>query len=281
MLRVVKNSKYSVTVCLVVGMIISLMLSSLSVFAVTEEQAMNNLTTYVYGKMSQEEYPLEEGGSVTGSDLFEGKPTEGYDLNEDVFGSLSGKGQSSVVEDIATYSNEAVESDKVKGVEKSTVTSWWKNLQSKKGVGSKFMNEILKDTKPDFVTAHQIFEPFSSPISILMGVIAVAIMSLLGLVIVSDIAYIVIPPVRLLVDAGNKENRKGTKSLIFSHAAVNAVEQAEGGQGGERKQALGMYFKSRVVELILLGICLLYLVNGQIYTLVGYILDIVSGFLGF
>lgn len=263
---------------MLVSFFISLFSLGVTASAVSEEQAMQNLTTYVYGKISQNEYTLEGGGSVKGSELFVGKPTEGYDLDEKVFSRLSSKAQSQVVSDIARLSNEAVEDDSARGVEESTVQSWWKQLQTKEGVGSKFMGEILKNTKPDFVTANQIYQPFSGLVGTLMGIGAVLIMAFLGLVMVSDIAYIALPPIRLAVD-----EKKGKSSKLFSHDAIYAVQVAEeGGNGdGEKKQALGIYFKRRVVMLIILGICLLYLVQGQIYTLVGWILDLVSGFLGF
>lgn len=275
-----KSQKSYLILSLLVAFVLSIFTFTSTVLAVSEEQAMNNLTTYVYGKMSTQEYTLEKGGSIKGSDLFEGSPTDGYDLIEGQFTSLSSKAQTQVVSDIATYSNEAVDSDKAKGVEESTVQTWWKQLQTKEGVGSKFMGEILKNTKPDFVTANQIYEPFSGPISIGIGVVAVLMMGFLGFVMVADIAYITLPPLRLFVDDGNGK----AKSKIFSNDAIYAVQVAEeqdGGSNGNKKQALSIYFKRRIVMLILLGICLLYLVQGQLYTLVGYILDIVSGFLGF
>lgn len=265
---------------LVISFILSLFTFSLTASAVSEEQAMQNLTTYVYGKMSQEEYTLAEGGSIKGTELFDGKPSEGYDLNEKAFSKLSSKAQSQVVADIARLSNEAVDSSSVRGVEESTVQNWWKQLQTKEGVGSKFMGEILKNTKPDFVSANKVYQPFSGLVGTVMGIGAVLIMAFLGLVMVADIAYITLPPVRLAVD---ESKSRGGGSKLFSHDAIYAVQIAEeGGNGdGEKKQALGIYFKRRVVMLIILGICLLYLVQGQIYTLVGYILDLVSGFLGF
>lgn len=272
---VIKKRSNSIIFSMLLAFMLSLVSLGSQVFAaVSEEQAMKNLTTYVYGKMSQSEYTLAEGGSIRGADLFTGKPTEGYELNEKEFTKLSAKAQSQVVSDIAKYSNEAVDSDTVRGVEESTVQTWWKTLQTKDGVGSKFMGEILKNTKPDFVTANKIYEPFSGVVGTLLGLGAVLIMTFLGLVIVCDIAYIVLPPFRLVVgDSGGKSAR------FISHDAIHAVRKAEGAEAN--KQALGIYFKKRIFALILLGICLLYLVQGQIYTLVGYILDLVSGFLGF
>lgn len=251
--------------------------------ATADEQAKKQLTSYVYGQMSQNEYEVDGGGSIQGADLFEGSPSDGYDLDEDAFQTMTSKAQTEAVSDIATLSNEAVGSDKADGVTESTVTNWWKELQQKNGVGSKFMNEILKNTKPDFVAANKIYQPFSGPISIAIGVVVVLLMAFLGLSMAADIAYITLPPVRMLVADGEGDG-KPQKSKIFTYDAIYAVraveEESDNARGGG-KQALGIYLKRRIVALILLGICLLYLVQGQLYTAVGWILDLVSGFLGF
>lgn len=274
----------------ILAMICVLMIGTLSVFADTaaqatqDEQAKRNLTTYVYGQMSQNKYEVDGGGSLSGSDLFEGSPTDGYDLQEDEFQSLSSSAQTQVVEDIAENSYDAVDSDKAEGVTESTVQNWWKELQTKNGVGSKFMNEILKNTKPDFVTANAIYQPFSGLVGTILGLLAILICALLGIVMAADICYITLPPVRNFVAEDDNSNGKIAKSKIFSHDAIYAVQCAEdtsdGGSGGG-KQALGIYLKRRIFALILLGICLLYLVNGMLYSLVSMVLDLLHGFLGF
>lgn len=243
---------------------------------VSEETAMTNLTNSVQGEMSEKTYKLEEGGTIKGSELLVKDDAYGYTIDEKNFKRLSSKGQKEAVSDIAEYSNQAV--GVAEGVEEETVQLWWKELQSKQGVGSKFMTEILKNTKPDFVAANRVYAPLAEPIGVLMGIVSVALMSLLGLSMVSDIAYITLPPVRALAPEG--EGKKN--SYIFSHDAMYSVKEVEEGNGdGSKKQALGIYFKRKAFMLILLGICLLYLVQGELYTLVGYILDLVSGFLGF
>lgn len=274
----------------ILAMICVLMIGTLSVFADTaaqatqDEQAKRNLTTYVYGQMSQNKYEVDGGGSLSGSDLFEGSPTDGYDLQEDEFQSLSSSAQTQVVEDIAENSYDAVDSDKAEGVTESTVQNWWKELQTKNGVGSKFMNEILKNTKPDFVTANAIYQPFSGLVGTILGLLSILICALLGIVMAADICYITIPPFRNFVAEDDNSNGKIAKSKLFSHDAIYAVQCAEdtsdGGSGGG-KQALGIYLKRRIFALILLGICLLYLVNGMLYSLVSMVLDLLHGFLGF
>lgn len=250
--------------------------------ATADEQAKRDLTVHVYSQMSGTSYAVQGGGTLSGADLFEGSPTEGYVLDADAFQTLSSKAQSEVVSDIATYSNNAV--DRVDGVSTSTVQNWWKELQMNPGVGSKFLNEILKNTKPDFVTANQIYAPFSGVVGTILGLLAVLLMAFLGIVMVLDISYITLPPVRMLVSDSDEKGGKPNKSKLFSHDALYAVECAESNSdstSGGGKQALGIYLKRRIIALILLGICLVYLVQGALYQLVGIILDLMRGFLGF
>ena len=264
--------------------VLMLIFSSLSAFAVDsseDAQAQRELTVYVQSQLSSNEYAAEGGGYLSGSELFTGSATDGYDLDEDQFSKLTSSAQTELVNDIADKSYEAEETQD--NVSDDTIQTWWKQLQTKEGAGSKFLSVILENTKPDFVTANKIYKPFSGPISTLIGVIAVLGMALLGVVLVADIFYIVIPPVRMLVSDEGGESGKKSASKIFSNDAIYAIKVAEESSdaGGNKKQALGVYLKRRIPMLILLGICLLYLVSGQIYTLVGYILDLVSGFIGF
>ena len=289
-----KWSKVVVLLCTLVVMCFSM---SVSVFATDSqysesEQAKNDLSTKVQSDLSSNTYSIDGGGTYSGSDLFKQDNGNGaYHINEDKFNELTSKDQTQFVQDIADSCDKQVKDSKdnstggagTADITDSTVQNWWKELQSQKGVGSKFLNIILANTKPDFVTANAIYQPFSGVVGTVLGLIAVLLMAFLGIVMVSDIAYIALPPVRMLVSEGG-DHGKPEKSKIFSHDAIYAVECAENnsdaGSGGG-KQALGIYLKRRIVMLIILGICLLYLVQGQIYTLVGIVLDLVSGFLGF
>lgn len=266
--------------CLCMG--IAVMFSGVVSYAASEETstAEGNLKEGVNGyftsggKYENKTYEMSGGGYLAGSSLFKDK-----DIDEDAFNKLTGDAQSEFVEDFATACNEINDStdSQYAGVTDETVDNWWKQLQKKKGMGSKFLSQVLADTKPDFVTAKKWYQPFSGPIGTLLAFGSIIALALLGLVMVADILYITIPPLRFFVD-DKGEDGKVAISKLFSHAAISAVKQAEESSDGKHKQALGIYFKSRVVELIILGICLLYLVQGEIYTLVGWILDLLSGF---
>ena len=299
MTKIVKNKSFRVISAFIMVLLIGMMCTFTAFASNTNSQdalAKRQLTTYVQSQLSSNEYEATGGGSIKGSDLLTKDSSSGsYDLDEGEFNKLTSSAQTELVQDIADKSYEAEENaSKTKNggtskVTEETVQNWWKQLQTKKGAGSKFMNVILENTKPDFVKANQIYEPFSGIIGTVMGLIAVVGMGLLGIVLVADIFYIVIPPVRMLVaeegggePGGGRSSRKSA-SKLFSDDALYAVKVAEesNDSGGSKKQALGVYLKRRIPMLILLGICLLYLVQGQIYTLVSYILDLVSGFLGF
>lgn len=171
-------------------------------------------------------------------------------------------------------------------VTSQTKSNWLVNLQQCNGVGTQLMNTILQNTKPDYATANRIYEPFSGIVGTCLALGAILIMAFLGITMVLDLSYIGIPAFRMMVGGDDKGGKDG-KPKFISWEAVSAVTQAEGGNGGSgqdgsgNKVAVGIYFKKRVIMLIVLGVCLLYLISGQIYTLVSWILDLVSGFLGF
>lgn len=262
--------------------------ASTFVGAVTTEQAESNLTTGIYNQMAEEEYTLEGGGSVDGKALFNkesnGSSGTNYDVNEDQFQDLTKEEQQRFTTELVEHANDQVGEN---GVTNATVTGLLQKLQTKKGMGSKLLTEILKNTKPDFVRGNAIYQPFSGIIGTILGLGAILILALLGIVMVSDLAYITLPPYRALMGGGEDSGtgkRDGAAKFLVSHEAVSSVMEAEGsseGSQGGYKYAIGIYLKRRILALIILGLALLYLVQGQIYALVGYIMDLVQGFLGF
>lgn len=173
----------------------------------------------------------------------------------------------------------------------STLTSLMEELQNVEGAGSQLIATLMSETKPDYATANRIYKPFSGVVGTIIGFVSIMIMALLGVTMALDIAYITIPAFQLFLDGdeGGGEGGKGGKGMakIISQEARNAVKAANdgggsAGQGGSgNKLAISVYFKHRWKGLVVLGICLLYLVQGQIYSFVAWVLDLVSGFVGF
>lgn len=283
MVRLTKSkSNFLIVIMVAVVMTISFLMMGFGVRA--DSTVTAGFSKEVYDKVKGDNKTYEKtGGGVVKAETLIGTTDEGtvklYKINEATYSTLTSAEQSRFINDLNDYANAVVSANADKYSDE-TVTDWYQVLQQQEGVGSKMLNVILSQTKPDFVTANRIYKPFSGLVGTALGLGAVLIMAALGIVMVADIGYITLPPVRLF--AGEEGDRKGVKSYIFSHDATYAVQQAENNDGGDgnAKQALGIYFKRRVIMLILLGICLLYLVSGQIFGVVGKILDLVSGFVG-
>ena len=257
-------------------------LQATTTHAITTEQAESNLTTGIYNKMAEDKYTLEGGGNISGKELFNkksnGSSGTSYDVNEDQFKDLTKKEQQRFTTKLVEEANAQVGNN---GVTSSTVTGLLQKLQTKPGMGSKLLTEILKNTKPDYVRANNIYQPFSGIVGTFLGLGAILILAILGIVIVSDIAFITLPPYRGLMGESDGD-KKGMAKFLVSHEATSAVREAEGSDSGQGsyKYAIGIYLRRRAIALFILGICLLYLVQGQIYVFVGFIMDLVQGFLG-
>lgn len=243
--------------------------------------------------VSGNSYDLQGGGTIKYVDVV--GPPSGADSStfkagyvNSNFTKLTSKSQEKLLTDMNAVADGVVADTSGSNaiVSDQTKTTWLTNLQQCNGVGTQLMNSILQNTKPDYATANRIYEPFSGIVGTCLALGAILIMAFLGITMVLDLSYIGIPAFRMMVGGDDKGGKDG-KPKFISWEAVSAVTQAEGGNGGGgqdgsgNKVAVGIYFKKRVIMLIVLGVCLLYLISGQIYTLVSWILDLVSGFLGF
>lgn len=263
-----------------------------------------------FANLAQKEYTAKDGGYVLYSELVPQGGKAAKPVDETQFNKLTTGAKQKFLKDLFTVANiaaaygsnssvSATAKGKFNGITTQTVQILYERLETYEGMGSVLMASIMENTKPDFSSANKIYEPFSGLVGTILGLIAVLIMALLGITMALDIAYIVIPTVQLMLDGsegnggahaggpGQGHGQKKGLSGLVSQAARNAVQAANGGQGGQgqggegNKMAIGVYFKYRWLELVVLGICLLYLVSGNIYSFVAWILDLVSGFLGF
>lgn len=139
---------------------------------------------------------------------------------------------------------------------------------------SSLVRQLSSDVTADFGHAYEYFKPFSSPLGILLGIIAFIIFIMLGLTMLIDIAYITLP---LIQEWLTKTD--GTARFVSLEAA-NAVKEQASKSGTEYVNPMGIYLKSKSKQYIAIFICLLYLLSGKIYTLLANFMDYFSGFLG-
>lgn len=214
-------------------------------------------------------------------------------FNSTNFEQLTSGAKQDFLGDVFTIAN-AIAADSAKGYNTGTtaptddtVADLMQIISQQSGMGSSMLAMIMQNTKPDYVTANRIYEPFSGVVGTILGIVSILIMALLGVTMALDLAYITIPTFQMALGGEDEGgNKKGGLSGVISKEAKAACKAADGGAGGQGgdgsyKAAVGIYFKYRWKGLVLLGVCLLYLVQGQIYSFVGWLIDLFSGFLGF
>lgn len=301
------KQKRILLVLLTLLMVLPLFFSNLTVHAeVSEAQAYKNLITAVrdgkYGSIDytssglKKSYKTSGGGYKLYTEITKASGVSSEDIfSESVFATLTSGAKQDFLKDMLRIGNQMVadtSAGKATGgsVTEETLNNMLDVIQSKTGMGSQLLATLLSETKPDYATANRIYKPFSGVVGTILGVLSIVIMALLGVTMALDICYIVIPAFQLMLgndsQSGNDKGTKGMSKLISIEArnAVNAVENSggSGGQSGsDNKAAIGIYFKYRWKGLLLLGICLLYLIQGQIYSFVAWVIDLLSGFLGF
>lgn len=239
-------------------------------------------------------YELMTSSSTSGGFVADGESDDFFDTEK--FDSLKQSAKKNFLGDVFTICN-AVATDTANGYNTGanapsddTVQEFMNVIQNQTGMGSQLLATLLQNTKPDYVAANRIYEPFSGVVGTILGVLSVIVMALLGITMALDIVFITIPAVQLMMGAdgsgqGGQDSANKMSRLISAEARQAVQAQGDsgggGGQSGDGKLALGIYFKKRWKSLVLLGICLLYLVQGQIYSLVAWIIDLLSGFLDF
>lgn len=168
-------------------------------------------------------------------------------------------------------------------IDDSTIDEWMQLLSNASGMGSSMLAALMADVKPNYASANNIFKPFSGVIGTILALLSIIVMALVGVTMAMDICYITIPAFQLAMngdgDGGDGKGKSKIGGIISADAKAACSEKDNG--NCTSKEALGKYFKTRVFGLCLLGICLLYLVNGQIYTFVSWLINLMSGFLGF
>lgn len=136
------------------------------------------------------------------------------------------------------------------------------------------VRELSSDVRADFWKAYSFLKPFNGTVGWLLGVISLLMFMLLGLTMVWDIAYITLPIFQSVLNDEAKDKARGV-----SYEAYHAVKEQHSKAGTEYVSPIVIYMKSKTVQFIAIFICLLYLVSGQLYGLLGDLMDLFNGFL--
>lgn len=155
--------------------------------------------------------------------------------------------------------------------------------KSSSKAGNMMIPVIFEGTQADLLSAYKIFQPFQGPLGIVLGIGVIVITVLLMASTVMDLVYIGVPVARNYLTVkteertGNSMNKPwGITNDAFS--AINETEATLQGGDGKYKNAYTIYFKRRAFTYIILAICILYLLSGQIVGIISWLLNLVSGF---
>lgn len=134
---------------------------------------------------------------------------------------------------------------------------------------------LKSDASADFVTAKAWFRPFSSPISIALGVICLVIFLFLGLSMLFDIAYLCLPMFKAILERG-EENKQPFGVSREAYSTMIDIHK----DNSSYKNVMGVYFTRRMPVVIIASMCLGYVISGKIYDIIVFFVDSFSGIFG-
>lgn len=143
-------------------------------------------------------------------------------------------------------------------------------------VNNQLIGLAMDSTTADIFTALKWLSPILQFMRIIIGVGAIVIVILLIASTVMDCVYIGLPMWR--EQQANKDGGNG-KPFGVSMEALSTVKEVESNiEGGKYKNAYLVYFRRRALTYIILAICILYLIAGELGGLIQGLLNMVSGF---
>lgn len=126
---------------------------------------------------------------------------------------------------------------------------------------------LKSDASADFVEAKAWFRPFSGVIGTVMGVICLVIFLLLGISCLFDCAYLCLPTFQAILEHGEEHKRP----FGVSREAWRAMKDVTSDM--KYRNIMSVYFSRRMPVVIVCCICLGYIISGQIYDIIVFIID--------
>lgn len=139
---------------------------------------------------------------------------------------------------------------------------------------------VMDSTSADIYTAMKWVNPILPVIRVIFGIGTIIISITLIASTIVDLCFIGLPVMRESMQS--KADGKGGKVPFVSADAVAVVKEVESSldSSGGYKNAYVIYFKRRVLTYIILSICILYLVVGELGGLIAWLLSLGDGVVG-
>lgn len=137
---------------------------------------------------------------------------------------------------------------------------------------------VMDSTSADLFTSMKWISPLLPIVRVIFGIGSILIIMLLVGSTVIDLAFIGLPFARELM--AKKENGENGRVRFVTSEAQSVIQETEASLGsgdGVYKNAYMLYFRRRALTYIILSICLLYLIAGEIGGLIAWLLKLGSG----
>lgn len=148
-------------------------------------------------------------------------------------------------------------------------------IESQDESTASLVRQLSNDVNADFAEAYMMFKPFSGVVGTILGLFAIVIFVTLTMMILVDLSYIVIPMIRDFLTPSSAN----AKPKFVSNEAWYAVKEVDGANDTQ-KNVLLIYLKKKTMQFVALSICILYLLSGEIYILIGNLMNMFRGILG-
>ena len=131
------------------------------------------------------------------------------------------------------------------------------------------VRQLSTDVSTDLATANSILRPFTGPFSTFLGVACIIIFISLTLAVTIDLLFLTIPMFQAFVMRNDNVRPK-----YISQEAWDALLVVESNLGnGQASSLWGIYLKSRMKSMFIVGLTLAYLIGGEVFDLAMWIVD--------
>lgn len=274
MVAITKNKWLSLLAALVFAALLSFSGAGFSSAHAADSEAMQSLSSQVYSDVSSNDYKVDGGGKIKGSELMEKDDTGTYVLNKDTFEQLSPSGRNEFSADVFNGSTSVVKNGEAEGLTTDTQRNWLYDLMNTPGFGSQVMMTALNDIKPDFITARAFWAPWMWVFNAIIGIFVMGAVMLMVVQSAIDFAYVLIPMFQGIMGQGRIGEGdnffKRVASSLVSQDARYAVEKAE----GRRMKAVGILLVSTVGTYLIAGFFVVLVSTGKIWVILSLIFDL-------
>lgn len=270
MIRLIKKVRFALVVTLFLG--VALLLSPFEVMA-DDIDAKPTLTfTCKSGDANKLESYANKVNIAVDFDFIEVDSVSDtvYNLSLDMgtYKTLSQKNKTNTMENALNY------------IKKSNLSTLAKNkiynfIETQDESTASLVRQLSRDVDADFAGAYTMFKPFSGWLGLILGLFSIVIFVTLTLMILVDLSFITIPLIRDWLTPSNAND----KPKFVSNEAWYAVKEVDSANDNH-KNVLNLYLKKKISQFIALSICILYLLSGKIYILIGNLMDMFRGILG-